>query len=121
MSRDHRKLRVFVLADRLVIELYQASARFPSSERYGLQAQVRRAAVSVATNIVEGAMRRTDKDYVRFLDIVAGSAAETSYLVDLAGRLDFLAPRDRERLEAGYNHLCASLIALINSLKDART
>jgi four helix bundle protein len=117
MSRDHRKLRVFTLADNLVSEVYRASSGFPASERYGLQAQLRKAAVSSAVNIVEGSARRTDGEYLHFLNISLGSAAETRYLCDLSARLNYLAPADRQRLEAGYSHLCAGLTALINSLE----
>jgi len=67
MSRDHKKLRVFALADQVAFEVYRATATFALVERYGLQAQLRRAAVSTAANIVEGCARTTTKDYVHFL------------------------------------------------------
>jgi four helix bundle protein len=116
MSRDHRKLRVFALADQLVLAVYRASSAFPACERYGLQAQLRKAAVSSVANIVEGSARRTDREYSHFLNIAAGSAAEARYLCDLSGRLDFVACSDREGLEEGDKQLCAGLTALIRSL-----
>jgi four helix bundle protein len=90
MSRDHRKLNVFTLADQLVLRVYAESAIFPPDERFGLCAQTRRAAVSVATNIVEGCARRTTREYLNFINIATGSAAETLYLLDLSTRLGFL-------------------------------
>jgi len=121
MSRDHRKLRVFTLPDRLVVEIYRASCGFPPAERYGLQSQLRKAAVSSVVNIVEGSARRTDGEYLHFLNISLGSASETRYLCDLSSRLNYLAAADWQSLDAGYAHLCASLTALINSLEPSNS
>jgi four helix bundle protein len=120
MSRDHRKLRVFTLADRLVLDVYRVSSRFPVSERYGLQSQLRRAAVSTASNIVEGCARRTETEYLNFLNIAAGSAAEARYLADVSGRLRFIDSDGATILEDGYRELCASLTALISALSPTR-
>jgi four helix bundle protein len=107
------------LADQLVIAVYRASSDFPASERFGLQGQLRKAAVSSAANIVEGSARRTEREYSHFLNIAAGSAAEARYLADISGRLAFIVATDCRSLEAGYKELCASLTALIDSLRPA--
>lgn len=120
MSRDHRKLHVFGLADRLVIEVYRASKTFPAEERYGIRAQLRAAAVSAATNIVEGSARLHQNEYVNFLNIANGSSAESRYLSDVSGRLNFLAAADAEMLERDYRQLCGGLTALIRSIDPKR-
>ncbi len=85
--RDYRKLTVFQQAEGLVIDLYRWTATLPAAERYVLQSQIRRAAVSIPSNIVEGSARLTEGEYVNFLNIALGSAAELAYLLDLTGRL----------------------------------
>jgi len=77
MSRDHRKLNVFTLADQLVVKVYAETAIFPPQERFGLCSQCRRSTVSAATNIVEGCARRSTRDYLQFINVATGSAAET--------------------------------------------
>ena len=114
MSRDHRKLRVFLQADQLVMDVYKASASFPATERFGLQSQLRRSGLSVACNIVEGAARRTTAEYAHFMNIAASSAAE--YLADVARRLGYLSEDLGSRLSREYRGVAAGLQALIHAL-----
>jgi four helix bundle protein len=97
MSRDHNRLEAFQLADRLVLVIYAETVGFPPEERYGVQAQLRRAAVSIPSNIVEGCARRSHGDYVRFLDIAFASACEADYLIGLSRRLGFLSDAQERR------------------------
>jgi four helix bundle protein len=69
MSRDYRKLRVFQQADELVLRVYHATRSLPPDERFGLQAQIRRAAVSAASNLVEGCGRQKTREYQHFVTI----------------------------------------------------
>ena len=119
MARDHRKLKVFELADGLVLDVYRSSQGFPAAERYGLQAQIRRAAVSAVANIVEGSARLSTREYVNFLNIASGSATEACYLLSLAGRLELLGETDAFRLSGGYSELTRGLRAMIQALHDA--
>jgi four helix bundle protein len=109
MSRDHRKLSVFSLADALIVTLYAETATFPADERFGLRSQLRRAAVSVPVNIVEGCARRTTREYLQFMNVATGSAAETLYLLDLSNRLGFLKPEAYRLLEPKYSSLIKGL------------
>ncbi len=87
--RDHTKLRAFELADEIVVMIYRITAEFPKEELFGLTSQMRRAAVSVPCNIVEGCARDGEADYLRFLDIAFGSLRELHYQFTLSKRLKF--------------------------------
>jgi four helix bundle protein len=115
MPRDHRKLDAFKLADQLVVAIYIATADFPASERYGLRSQLRRAAVSIPTNIVEGCARESEGDYLRFLDIALGSAREALYLLSLTRRLDLLENDDAQRIEQLGDRVAGALVNLRRS------
>jgi four helix bundle protein len=118
MARDHRKLDAFKLADQMAIAAYLATADFPKSETYGLRSQIRRAAVSVPTNIVEGCARESEPDYLRFLDIALGSARETVYLIGLARRLSMLGASEAQPVEALGDRVAGALVNLRRSLKS---
>jgi four helix bundle protein len=116
MSRDYRKLDTFNLGDALAVCIYRETADFPPSERYGLRSQLRRAAVSVPSNIVEGSARRSERDYIRFLEIALSSAYETDYLVDLSYRLSLLTGQGHLRCKNCSLSTVRSLQKLIAAL-----
>jgi four helix bundle protein len=118
MSRDYRKLSAFELADALVVPAYRATAAFPADERYGLRAQIRRAVVSVPTNIVEGSARRSLSEYLNFLNVATGSASEARYLLNVALRLGFVTAEAESELGRQYDRLMAALQALTRSLES---
>jgi len=113
MTRDHRRLRVFHEAHQLTIAIYKETKDFPRDEWFGLRAQIRRAATSVPSNIVEGSARRGTSEYVNFLNIARGSAAEVTYLIDLSSELRYLSGPARDALMRGYDQLIPQLQSLI--------
>jgi four helix bundle protein len=110
--RDHTKLKAFELADALALEVYRATTTFPKDEHYGLRAQIRKAAVSTPSNIVEGCARHSEADYLRFLDMAYGSARELEYQLSLAARLGYLSA-DTYRVLAGK---AAEVAKVLNGL-----
>jgi four helix bundle protein len=117
MARDPYKLRVFAFADQLVLDVYHVSAPFPAVERYGLQAQLRRAAISAVTNIVEGSARRTSREHLSFFSIALGPAFESRYLLDVAHRLQLLDASASQELTSRYTVLAKSLLRLMQVLE----
>lgn len=115
-QRPHERLDVWRDAMLLVETVYRHTSTFPDSERFGLTAQIRRAAVSIPSNIAEGAARRSTADYLRFLSIARGSLSELDTQIQLASRLSF-AGMDRVLLDL-LDRTFARLNALIRSLDD---
>ncbi|MCD6405997.1 MAG: four helix bundle protein [Planctomycetes bacterium] len=117
--RDHTKLRAFELADEVTVMVYRATRSLPKDEQYGLTSQMRRAAVSVPSNIVEGCARQTEAEYLRFLGIAYGSLCELQYQVSLAERLGFLKTDDVSELKEKVTEASKVLSALIRSLRPS--
>lgn len=117
--RDHSKLRAFELADELALLVYEATRGFPRDEQFGLTSQMRRAAVSTASNIVEGCARHSHSDYLHFLDMAYGSARELQYQVSLAHRLGYLNNAAYRSLSAASQETTKVLNGLIRSLRNS--
>jgi four helix bundle protein len=116
--RDHTKLRAFELADEVAVLVYRVTAEFPKNELFGLTAQLRRAAVSVPSNIVEGCARDSEGDYLRFLNIAFGSLRELHYQIDLSKRLGFLHNEGSNLIDQKIVEAEKVLNGLIRSLRD---
>ena len=115
--RDHTKLRAFELADEVVLLIYQATRKFPKEEIYGLTSQMRRAAVSVPSNIVEGCARESQAEYLRFLEIAFGSLRELHYQFGLSKRLGYFDERDISDCESKIVETEKVLGALLRSMR----
>lgn len=115
--QDHRRLRAFELADQLALLVYEVTRAFPREEQFGLTSQLRRAAVSGASNIVEGCARDTQNDYLRFLDIAYGSSREVEYQLSIARRLDYAQESTLSEAESLSTETCKVLGALIRSIR----
>lgn len=118
--KDVEEMDVFKLAHYLTREVYKITTAFPKEELYGLTSQMRRAAVSVPANIVEGANRNSRAEYRSFVGIAKGSAGEVRYYLLLAIDLGYLAPEDSERLRAEYLRIIQMLTNLVKSLGGNR-
>jgi four helix bundle protein len=118
--RDHSKLRAFELADQLAVLVYEHSRDFPRPEQFGLTSQMRRVAVPVPSNIVEGCARDSLADYIRFLDIAYGSARELEYQISLAHHLAFLSDDSYSILRSKAEETCKVLNGLIRSLRGKK-
>ena len=117
MSRDHTKLKVFNSADGLVADLYRLTALLPPEERFGLQSQIRRAAISVPTNLVEGCARKTTRDYLHFVTMALGSASELRYLLEVTIRLGYLESNALSELMPRCQQVVVGLQKLIDALE----
>lgn len=113
--RDYKKIEAWKLADDLAVAVYQVTKLFPKEELYGLTSQLRRAAVSVASNIAEGSARESQKDYLHFLYIARASLTEVQYLLHLAGRLGYRNEMDGDPLQV--RRVFACLHGLVRSVE----
>jgi len=115
---DHKDLDAWKKGVDYVVEIYEATKVFPKDEIYGLTCQLRRAAVSVPSNIAEGMARSSDKDTIRFIYVALGSLAEVETQIIIAGKLNYLAQDVSVQLLDDTKVLRKMLIGLMKYLKN---
>ncbi len=116
LVRSHKDLEVWKLSMDFVLEIYSVTQHFPVEEQYGLTSQLRRAAVSVPSNIAEGAARNTPKEFICFLYISLGSLAEIETQLEVCSRLEYLSHNNN--LFDSIKQLRIMITQLIKSLKN---
>ncbi|HEY9044278.1 MAG TPA: four helix bundle protein [Ohtaekwangia sp.] len=115
--KDYRKLIVWQKAHRLVLAVYKETSSFPREEKYLLTDQIRRASMSVPTNIAEGCGKFTQKDFAKYLQDAFGSAQEVEYLNFLSLELGYQKSNVYQKLDKDVNEIKAMLIGLLQKIR----
>ncbi len=113
--RNHKDLELYKVAVDFVTAIYKLTKTFPGDERFGLMSQMQRAAVSIPSNIAEGAARKNTKEFLQFLYYSLGSAAEIETQITIAKNLGYV--KSTENLDGTLQYLIRMLTGLIKSLK----
>lgn len=119
MERPHKKLDVWKLAIELVLDVYGVIKTFPMEEKYNLTDQLRRAVVSIPSNIAEGAARNTKKEFANFLYIAQGSLSELDTQLEIGFKLGYIKSNDFENLELKMDRIGKMISGLIKALKKS--
>ena len=115
--RDYQKYEIFRRSNAAIPQVYAVCDSLPASERYGISTQLRRAAISVRSNIVEGAKRRTDLEFAHFLNMAEASAAEARELLKDVVRFGLDVGGTADRLQREYAEIILMLRAFQNALR----
>jgi len=119
MLKNYKELKVWQKAYALCLEIYMTTSGFPKEERYGLTSQIRRAAVSVPSNIAEGYGRKSTADYIRFLYMAYGSNCELETQLMICGDLEYLEADKLGELKENIEEIERMLKALIKGLEKS--
>lgn len=119
--QSYRDLKVWQKGRTLVSRIYQASSQFPQTEMYGLTSQIRRAAISIPSNLAEGSAKGSTREFMRFIGIAYGSLAEVETQLFLASDLSFITASEREALLEETSELGRMLNGLLRSLESKVT
>jgi len=117
MGKPHHNLEVWKRSLNFVTKVYKITARFPDAEKFGLVSQMRRAAVSIPSNIAEGAARKSKKEFINFLHIAQGSAAELETQILISQNLAFILQPQVDPLLQELEEISKMIIGLQKSLR----
>ena len=115
--KTHRDLDIWREGIELVVKVYEIVQKFPNEEKYGLVDQIKRSAISIPSNIAEGAARNSKKEFLQFLYISLGSVSELETQLIIANRLGFL---DNEEIFSLIEKERSKLLGLIKYLRDEK-
>ena len=115
--RPHENLDVWKKSVDFVVEIYKVTEKFPVEEKFGLTSQIRRASVSIAANIAEGAGRKSNKEFLNFLSMAQGSASEVETELLISLHLNFLVDKDFQSLTVKLEEIGKMITGLSNHLK----
>ena len=115
--KPHKRLDVWNKSIDLTVDIYKVSETFPRTEVYGLTGQMRRAAVSIPSNIAEGAARQTKKEFINFLHMAQGSLSELDTQLVIASKLEYISMETYQEIENKLEPISKMLTGLIKSLK----
>jgi len=115
--KSHKDLDVWKKSIDLSVEVYRLSESFPKEEMYGITSQMRRASVSIASNIAEGAARRTDKDFIHFLHMALGSASELDTQIEIMIKVGYADSIAMKELQKSNGVISKMLYGLIRSIE----
>ncbi|MBE7548636.1 four helix bundle protein [uncultured Candidatus Kuenenia sp.] len=116
--RPHRKLDVWKKSMEFVRDIYQTTEQFPKTEIYGLISQMRRASISIPSNLAEGAARKGSKEFKQFINIAQGSISELDTQVELARMLNYIEEKAYKDMIEKLNIISKMLFGLSRSLSD---
>jgi four helix bundle protein len=116
--KSHKDLDVWRLAVDLATDVYEVTRTFPKEEQYGMSIQMRRSAISIASNIAEGAARHGDKEFLQFIHIALGSASELDTQLEIAMRVNLTGLESLQRLQATAIRINQMLRGLARSVRS---
>jgi four helix bundle protein len=114
--KDYKDLKIWQKGIEISDKIYSVTESFPKTELYGLTSQMKRASVSIPSNIAEGFMRQHSKEYKQFLYISLGSCAELETQLILANKRNYITKNKLEELAEDINHECRMIVTLISKI-----